>query len=195
VGRDRDTKTEFLHRALERTQPSVVADLGANDGHFSAVAEQAGALAVAIDGDEPVLDDLYQRSQGKNIAIVVSDLANPSPGQGWAGEERPALFDRVRPDLLIAYGVIHHLVYTSSIPPAQILQWLRGFGCPLVLEFVSPQDAMVARLTANKRQEELHPGRTEAEFRALLQADFRVVAERRLEGGTRTLFDLDPLTG
>lgn len=195
VGRDRDNKSEFLRQALDRAQPTMVADLGANDGHFSAIAEEKGAVAVAIDGDEPVLDDLYRRSAGRDIAVVVSDLTNPSPAQGWAGKERPALFERVRPNLIVAYGVIHHLVYTASIPPSHVLDWLHSFECPVVLEFVSPSDAMVAQLTANKRQEELHPGRTEEEFRDLLGASFTIVTERRLEGGTRVLFDLDPLRG
>jgi len=194
VGRDRDNKSEFLRDALDRTRPTVTADLGANDGHFSSIAEETGALAVAIDADEPVLDDLYQRSDGRDISIVVSDLTNPSPSQGWAGRERPALFDRVNPDLIIAYGVIHHLVYTASIPPTRVLDWLRHFECPVVLEYVSPADPMVARLTANKRTEELHQGTGEDDFRLLLQERFKIMRERRLEGGSRVLFDLDPAT-
>lgn len=195
VGRDRENKSQFLRQALDRCSPSVVADMGANDGHFSSIAEESGALAIAIDGDEPVLDDLYRRSKGRDLAVVVSDLANPSPAQGWAGEERPALFDRVKPDAVIAYGVIHHLIYTASIPAAKVLEWLRGFDCQVVLEFVSPSDEMVTQLTANKRDDELHGGASEEAFRALLDELFTVAAETRLEGGTRVLFDLDPVTG
>ncbi len=74
---------------------------------FPMPAAETGALAVAVDGDEPVLDDLHRRSAGKNVAVVFSDLTNPSPAQGWAGIERPALGDRARPDLVVAYGLIH----------------------------------------------------------------------------------------
>ena len=192
VGRDRETKGEFLRKAIGRTEPHRVIDLGANDGYFSAIAADAGALAIAVDGYEPVLEELYGRSHGKSIAIVVSELTNPSPAQGWASQERPALMERAQPDLVIAYGVIHHLIYTASIPPATVLEWLRDFDAPVALEFVSPDDEMVAKLTANKLEQELHPGRTEIEFRELLGRGFDIVTERLLEGGTRTLFELTP---
>ena len=195
VGRDRDTKGQFLRETLERHNPAMVADLGANDGFFTAIAMESGALGVAIDGDEPVLDGLYKRAKGKDIAVVVSDLTNPSPSMGWAGKERPGLFDRVRPDLLIAYGLIHHLIYTASIPPRTVLDWFRSFNCPVVVEYVSPADEMVTKLTANKLDAELHPGRSEDEFRALVSEEFEVAAERRLEGGTRILFELVPVSG
>jgi len=192
VGRDRDAKTEFLSGVLDRAQPGVVADFGANDGHFSDIAAESGAHAVAIDGDEAVLDDLYHRTRGKNISIVVSDLANPTPSQGWAGNERPGLFERVKPDVVIAYGVIHHLIYTASIPPRAVMEWLASFDCVVAVEFVAPTDEMVAKLTANKLARELHHGRTEKEFRGIIAEIFEVVSERTLESGTRILFELKP---
>lgn len=192
VGRDRETKGQFLRTVLERHRAKLVADLGANDGYFSAIAAEAGTHAVAIDGDEPVLDDLYRRSAGKDISVVVSDLTNPSPGQGWAGKERPALFTRVRPDLIVAYGLIHHLIYTASVPPAEVAAWLRSFEAPVALEFVAPEDPMVKQLTANKLKDELHAGRTETEFRSLIEPMFEIVSELPLEGGTRFLFELSP---
>lgn len=192
VGRDRENKAEFLRGALSRVNPKRVIDLGANDGYFSAIAAGSDTIAIAVDGYEPVLEALYQDSRGKNIAIVVSELTNPSPAQGWAGRERPALMDRANPDYVIAYGVIHHLIYTASIPPTTVLDWLRSFDAPVALEFVSPDDEMVAKLTANKLELELHPHRTEAEFRVLLNQSFDIRQERSLEGGTRVLFDLVP---
>ena len=192
VGRDRETKAEFLRGALARSNPKRVIDLGANDGYFSVIAAEGGSLAIAVDGYEPVLEELYRTGHGENIAIVVSELTNPSPAQGWAGQERPALMDRAKPDHVIAYGVIHHLIYTASIPPVTVLNWLRSFDVPTTLEFVSPDDEMVAKLTANKLELELHPGRSEAEFRVLLDRNFSIRQEHALEGGTRVIFDLVP---
>ncbi|MEE9177487.1 MAG: methyltransferase [Acidimicrobiia bacterium] len=192
VARDRDAKSDFLSGVLDRAQPGVVADFGANDGHFSNIAAESGAHVVAIDGDEPVLDDLYHRSRGKNLSIVVSDLANPTPSQGWAGKERPGLFERVKPDVIIAYGVIHHLIYTASIPPRAVMGWLASFDCVVAVEFVAPTDEMVAKLTANKLARELHHGRTEKEFRGIIADMFDVRSERTLESGTRILFELRP---
>jgi hypothetical protein len=190
VGRDRRAKGEFLARALDRHSPGRVLDLGANDGHFAEIATESGATAIAVDGDEEVLEALYRR--GTKVAIALSDLANPSPSQGWAGQERPSLSERARPDLVIAYGLIHHLIYTASIPPRAVIHWLASFRSPVVLEFVAPDDEMVAKLTANKTEEELHPGRNEDRFRERLKERFAIEAEQRLESGTRILMELRP---
>jgi hypothetical protein len=191
VSRDRAAKTEFLQATLARFSPKRVLDLGANDGHFSLASDEAGAFAIAVDGDEAVLDDLYRRSTGRNIGIVVTDLGNPSPAQGWSGTERPALFERARPDLVIAYGLIHHLIYSASVPPAEVVSWLRGFGCPVLVEFVSPADEMVTRLAGNKLPHELHPDREESDFRRLIGNRFHTAEERRLSP-ERVLFALIP---
>lgn len=193
VDRDRDAKAGFLSRALEDHAPGRVLDLGANDGYFTMLAASTNALGIAIDGFEPVLDAFYRHTAGESISIVCSDLANPSPSQGWAGTERPALMDRAAPDLVIAYGLIHHLIYSASVPPAHVVRWLAGFRCPVVVEFVDPSDEMVSKLTANKLDEELHQGRSETEFRSLIAERFEVAAELTLEGGTRILFRLRPL--
>ncbi len=191
VGRDREAKGEFLQSALDRHTPDRVLDLGANDGYFSEIARQHGAIAVAVDGDEPVLDALYRR--GTTVSIVLTDLTNPSPSQGWAEVERPGLIERANPDLVVAYGLIHHLIYTASIPPSAVVQWLRGFDCEVVVEFVSPGDEMVAKLTANKTEAELHPGRTRPEFEALLASHFETVDTRELGEGVRVLYCLSPI--
>lgn len=192
VGRDRETKADFLRATLDRVSPSRVLDLGANDGYFSAVASDHGVHAVAVDADESVLDELYLRSRGRNISVVVSDLANPSPSQGWAGVERPSLFERARPELIIAYGLIHHLIYSASIPVEEVLRWLASFQCPVVLEYVAPEDEMVVKLTQNKLAHEIHPGGDQAEFRSMLDGYFRIEAEQVLGSATRVLFELRP---
>lgn len=191
VGRDREAKAGFLRSAIAEVKPGVVLDLGANDAHFSHVAVEEGAGAVAVDGDEAVLDRVYESlAPGTPISVVFSDLANPSPAQGWNGSERPGLFERVQADLVVAYGLIHHLIHTASIPPRQVVEWLAGFGAPVVVEFVAPDDPMVQRLTANKRPEELHPDRDRDSFERLVASSFDTVATLDLEGGTRRVYHL-----
>lgn len=190
VGRDRETKATFLEKTLETHEPARVLDLGANDGHFSDIAAANGAVAIAVDGDEVVLESLYRR--GTKSAVVLADLTNPSPSQGWAGSERPGLVDRANPDLVVAYGLIHHLIYTASIPPRAVVDWLASFDCPVVVEFVSPEDEMVTKLTANKLESELHPGRSQTEFESIVGNYFDIAATKTLGDGTRTLYHLTP---
>jgi len=191
VGRDRQAKGDFLQSALEAHGPERVLDLGANDAYFSELAANRGALAIAVDGDEEVLDAVYRR--GSSVSIVVGDLTNPSPSQGWAGMERPGLDQRAAPDLVVAYGLIHHLIYTASIPPQSVIDWLASYQCPVVVEFVDPGDEMVAKLTANKTEEELHTGRTRPEFERLVAGRFRTVETSELGDGVRVLYRLVPV--
>lgn len=190
VERDRDAKAAFLEEAMDRYQPERVLDLGANDAHFTRIASARGATGIAVDGDEAVLDAVYR--SGAPVSIALSELTNPSPSQGWAGEERPGLMERADPDLVVAYGLVHHLIYTASIPPEKVCDWLASLGAPLVLEFVSPEDEMVHKLTANKLESELHRGTGLDSFRATLESRFAVDQTHSLEGGTRTLFALSP---
>lgn len=192
VGRDREAKAAFLAAVMEQTRARRVLDLGANDGYFSRVASDARANTIAVDSDEAVLDRLYRSLKGADISIAMSDLTNPSPSQGWGGAERPSLFERARPELVVAYGLVHHLIYTSSIPPLKVIGWLRSFDCDVALEFVAPDDEMVAVLTANKTPEELHGDRDVYSFKRLIDSQFGVASEALLDGGTRTLFHLTP---
>ena len=50
---------------------------------------ERGALAIAIDSYEPVLDEVYRGGAGSGLAVALTDLANPSPSQGWAGRREP----------------------------------------------------------------------------------------------------------
>lgn len=195
VARDRAMKGEFLGTALSKLGSRRVIDLGANDGHFARMAAGKGALAIAVDSHEPVLDALYRSNPGRGLSIVLTDLANPSPSQGWAGQERPSLVARASPDLVIAYGLIHHLMYGASIPPREVVRWLASFNCPVLVEFVSPADEMVIKLVGNKLPHELHPGGEEGDFRALIDESFVVAAEQSLGEGTRILFALEPRQG
>jgi hypothetical protein len=192
VTRDRATKGVFLQEALDRLGSRRVIDLGANDGYFALIAANKGAVAIAVDSHEPVLDALYRDKPVPGLSIALTDLANPSPSQGWAGQERPSLVERARPDLVIAYGLIHHLIYGASIPPGEVVRWLASFKCPVLVEYVSPEDEMVVKLVGNKLPHELHPGGKEKDFRSLIDEFFTVATEQSLGEGTRILFALEP---
>lgn len=196
VRRHRDAKSAFLSRMLGETSPQQVIDLGSNDGHFSLLAAETGAHAIAVDADEATLDHLYRRIAGSATTVqpLLADLANPSPGLGWAGRERRALADRLRPDLIIAYAVVHHLVLARNVPPAMVLDWLAAMGAPVAFEWVGPDDPMSRELVANKRPEDVHPDYREDAVRSLIAERFDVRAEEPLAGDTRILFDLRPRT-
>ncbi|MEV0717571.1 methyltransferase, partial [Asanoa sp. NPDC050611] len=93
---DRVAKQRFVDSALGEDN-DLVLDLGANDGVFSRQAAAKARYVVAVEADPAVVDTLYRqlRAEGeKRILPIVMDLADPSPGGGWAGIERAGFATR-----------------------------------------------------------------------------------------------------
>ncbi|MCK4604899.1 MAG: SAM-dependent methyltransferase, partial [Deltaproteobacteria bacterium] len=107
-------KSEYVDRVVQRLQPNMVWDLGANTGEFSLIAASHGSFVVSIDGDPACTEHVYQRlsreSGLKGILPLTMDLANPSPSLGWDNRERLSLRDRGPADLVLALALVHHLV-------------------------------------------------------------------------------------
>ncbi len=191
---ERQLKAAFVESALAGKDARLVLDLGGNDGTYSRVAARHAELVVCADGDDLVLDGLYRslREQGEQRVLpVYLDLADPSPGLGWRGQERPAFFDRVRPDAVLALALLHHLAITGNLPLAQLVDWLGGLGARLVVEFVDAADPMADRLLANKPVG-MHADYRREHFERLLEARFDVVDRQQLPSGTRTLYHATP---
>lgn len=190
VADDRSAKADFVKAALRDLSPRTVWDVGTNDGYFARLAADAGAFVVAMDSDEVSVDRLYRDLSAEdveNILPLVIDLANPSPAQGWRGEERQSLDARGRPDLVLCLAVAHHLAISNHIPLASVLDWLAAVAPHAVIEWVEPDDPMVMRLSRNRRPEEVHEYESKL-FEQLLSERFEVVDCRPLPSGTRSLY-------
>jgi hypothetical protein len=188
---DLEAKTSFVQRAVAAGSHAQVLDLGANDGHFSKVALDAGAQrVVAVDSDALVVDRLYRhlRDSGEQrITPLLLDLADPSPGLGWRNRERRTFPDRVRPDLVLCLAVVHHLALTDTVPFESIVELLADFGAPVVVEFPHRDDPMVQRLLSLKRPG-LFDHYDRPQWDEALRSRFSVVEETTLPSGRRTLY-------
>ncbi len=182
-------KSEYVDRVVQRLQPNVVWDLGANTGEFSLIAASHGAFVVSIDGDPACTEFLYQRISRerrlKGILPLTMDLANPSPGLGWDNHERISLRDRGPADLILALALIHHLVLSCCVPLSLIAEWFGSLADHLLVEFVPPSDPMVQKLLRNRGEEHL-PYNLEV-FKSSFGKFFDFVDQTTLQNG-RTLF-------
>jgi hypothetical protein len=59
-------KSEYVDRVVQRLQPKMVWDLGANTGEFSLIAASRGAFVVSIDGDPACMEFLYHNVSESN---------------------------------------------------------------------------------------------------------------------------------
>lgn len=193
---DHERKRDFVERHCAARRPRLTWDLGANTGAFSQIAARSSGVVIAVDGDPEAVDLLYRKLRAaggdapRNVVPLVMDVANPSPGQGWAGRERAAFEARRRPDLVLCLALIHHLRVSANVPLALCLDWLRGLGATVILEFVGREDERFRSLVEHRREDyaDLAAGRFEEEVRRR----FRVRDRRPLKGGSRELLLLEP---
>ena len=188
-------KRDFVVSVASANRPSLVLDVGANDGTFSEAVAPFADYVVAVDSDDAVIDNLYSslKDSGKNILPLVLDIADPSSGRGWANTERQPFFRRVQPDLVLFLAVIHHLVISASIPAELVVEFLRSLGADVILEIPSLNDPMVSLLLEQKANAEDYRDRyDDAMITRSLENRFEI--RRREEIGTRSILHLRPKT-
>ncbi|MBI2925878.1 MAG: class I SAM-dependent methyltransferase [Verrucomicrobia bacterium] len=191
-------KESFVKAALEEFRPRRVLDVGANTGHFSALAAQAGARVVAIDNDAGCVGAVWRRAQQKDLAILplVVDLARPSPAQGWRNRECPSFLERAAGafDAVLMLALLHHLLVTERVPLDEVLDLAAELTTDLlIIEFVGPADEMLR--TIARGRDHLHAGLTPAAFEAASKRRFHLVRSLPLEGTDRRLYLLRKKAG
>ena len=190
---DFERKKEFVEKYAFRRRPRLLWDLGANTGTFSRIAARHSELVVAVDGDHEAVDILYRRAceeDDRNIIPLVMDLANPSPGQGWAGRERIAFVERRSPDMALCLALIHHLRVSAGIPVSSIVEWLRSLDATVIVEFVDRNDEMFGKLIENRSDQ--YSDYTSENFHSEIERCFTIEDRMGLKGGKREMLLLEP---
>jgi ribosomal protein L11 methylase PrmA len=185
-------KESFVRSTLQNSKAKVVWDLGANRGQFSMIAAETADQVVAIDFDEAAVGALYERFRGKvsNVLPLVIDFLNPSPGQGWAGNERQGLTARSQADSFLCLALIHHLSISGNVPLSMIVSWLADIAPGGIVEFVPKDDPMVKRLLLTKR--DVYTNYDERHFEACLEQRFKIRERAVIPESGRILYSLGP---
>jgi ribosomal protein L11 methylase PrmA len=182
------SKARLVSQLLEAAGGTTVWDLGANVGRFSAVAASLGRTVVAWDGDPGATELHYQTVRASSLATVIpllADLANPSPGLGWANAERRSLVERSNADVVVALALVHHLVIGRNIRLAMVADFLARLGPELIIEFIPDSDPMARQLLETR--DDVRPGLTIDGFRAVFEMRFEVLDDLPIEDSPRRL--------
>jgi ribosomal protein L11 methylase PrmA len=185
------SKAAIVGELLAMTGAQTVWDLGANTGRYSRIASEGGRSVLAFDIDPAAAERNYRQlrqEQRADILPLVMDLANPSPGVGWANGERRSLVDRANADAVLALALIHHLAISRNVPLWMLMDLFAELAEWAVVEFVPKDDPMVRHLLATR--EDVFPDYTLDGFRAAAASRFTIVAERPIEESPRVLFAL-----
>ena len=184
-----DHKQQIIAQFLDRIQPRVVWDLGANTGRFSRIAGSSGIQTVAFDMDPAAVESNYRECRAKgeeNLLPLVLDLTNPSPGVGWENEERMSLLQRGPAETVLALALVHHLAISNNLPLDRIAAFLRNICDSLIIEFVPKSDSQVQRLLATR--EDIFAGYRQEAFECEFSTYFAVRDCVKIQDSERTLY-------
>ena len=172
---DAKRKDEFVREVATSQRWGLTWDIGCNNGRYSRIAAEGSDHVMSVDYDQGPIELLHRtlHEEGdEKILTLTMNLADPSPGLGWRGVERKPLWDRGKPDLLLALALIHHVTIAANVPVQEFVDWLASLETSLVIEFPTREDVMVKTLLGPKR-EGLHPDYERENFERVLAREVR----------------------
>lgn len=181
-------KDALVRRYLQAAGGKVVWDLGANTGRFSKIASDLGRAVIAWDADPAATEQHYRavrRSGQRSILPLLVDLANPSPGLGWAHKERRPFLERTDADAVLALALVHHLAIGRNIRFEMIAELFAQLGPALIVEYIPESDPMVQRLLGGRRDASPYP--SIGGFRDVFATLFEIVDDEQIAGSERRL--------
>ena len=184
-----DNKKTIIKGFLNQIQPKKVLDLGANDGTFSRLASEFAPNIYSFDIDPACVEHNYlslKKEKNKNIIPLLVDATNPEPSIGWDNEERPRLWDRVKPDTIMALALIHHLCISNNLPFSYLAQFFASHCEYLIIEWVPKEDEKVQRLLQNR--EDIFDDYTIDTFRTNFEKYYEIIETVKVLPTSRILF-------
>ena len=184
-----DHKKEIVDQYLSEIEPTSLWDLGANAGMFSRLASKRGAATISFDIDPAAVEKNYLHAVSideKNILPLLADFTNPSPGLGWANQERNSLTARATADAVMALALVHHLAISNNVPLPLLATFFAQLGEWLIIEFVPKSDSQVEILLTSR--EDIFPDYTEEEFERIFSEIYEIQQKTSVKNTLRVLY-------
>ncbi len=130
--------------------------------------------------------DTNYTEKNANLLPLLLDLTNPSPGAGWASDERMMIDQRGPADTILALALVHHLAISNNLPFDKIAQYFARLGRSLVVEFIPKDDSQVSRLLVSR--EDIFDGYTQTGFEDSFSSYFTIEHREPVAGSGRVLY-------
>jgi len=180
---------------IDSVKPRRVIDLGANNGAFSRLAQNA-ELVISADIDPMAVEHNYRlvKKNGEtNLLPLLIDLTNPSPDLGWANRERPRFDQRAKGDLVLALALIHHLAIGNNLPLEAAAEYFAELAPNLIIEFVPKADSQAQRLLAAR--EDIFNNYTQAGFETAFSKTYKIIKQQPVKDSKRIIYLMRKLGG
>jgi len=187
--KDRKAKHQFVSEVVGIVRPTLILDLGTNRGEYVIPQSSRSNYIVAVDNDYQAIDSLYQRLKNKgikNILPLVEDIVNPSPPGGWNLRQHQSFFSRLKPDIVLALALIHHIVVRNNIPLKNFVEWIVKLSPNLVIEFITKKDPMLRVLL--KEKEDVYFDYNVEAFEKYLSQRGKIIKKHKLSSNSRILY-------
>jgi len=184
-----DHKKQMVLSWTEKAKPSVLWDLGANNGEFSRVAMEQSNFVVSFDIDPAAVEQNYRQmktASEKQLLPLVLDLTNPSPALGWDNNERESFGQRAPVDMVLALALIHHLVIGNNVPLQQVAEFFSRTGKWLAIEFVPKQDSQVQVMLSSRK--DIFTDYYREKFEEVFAEYFEIVESVAVAESERTMY-------
>ena len=138
-------KPKFVFEILSKERPDKVLDFAANKGYYSKMAALLGAAVIACDYEEYCVNECLHvaQSNGLSITPALLDFKAPTPKYGM-GLRGPDSFERMRSDMVLALGLVHHICIGQQIPVEIFCEICMSYAEKgIILEYVDPTDIHV----------------------------------------------------
>lgn len=173
-------------------RPDMLWDVGCNTGAYSEIALASGAgRVIGFDFDPVAIEGAYRRAVDKSLTFtpLYQDSANPSPDQGWSGQERRSLQARCNGDAILALALEHHLAIGRNVPLDKVVEWLVGLAPRGLIEFIPKGDSNLERLLRHRK--DIFAEYDERNFEHSLGLRARIVRKDVVSTSGRTLYWYD----
>ncbi len=148
-------KKEIIAEVLSNYKINSVIDLAANQGEFSIPIAEMGIPVVTTDTDEYSVSMLRNKAHNKKLKItpLLLDYIRPTKpfGIGLFYEDS---YRRLRADMSMSLGIVHHLVFKSyisySVLENIVFSYTKRFA---LIEFIPKSDKYVSEWIKNKSNE------------------------------------------
>jgi SAM-dependent methyltransferase len=147
-------KQRNVHRVLSEERPATVLDIGANTGWFSKLACSLGAAVIATDVDIRSINILYKEARLCRLPLTPLCLSfddftieHFSLNEHGLQHQFPlhmAATKRLRSDMVLCLGLLHHLILGMGKTVQEIFHILSQLAqSVLVLEYIEPEDELI----------------------------------------------------
>ena len=148
-------KDKSIEKCLAKTLPKSVVDLGANTGKYSFLAARTASIVYAIEEDEYCANIIYKHSQKIKTPVFAivkkfEDLHETifANKELYGLRKNPVLFfpfcKRVKADLVLCLGLIHHLCLGRGIETSKIIETLNYLSTKYcIIEFIDKRDRLI----------------------------------------------------